>query len=666
MSQELHYTSVARGLKPGARGFCTVAATVGLSPSLAERLESLSGYRACFPPDHPHAAHNPVAWSHLRISSLGQTHSVVSRIGPAGLDYTERPNKYAHHVVLESGERPTGGPAWLLEQPGFMASEWTGAPQEIPTGRRVLTGDRAGGLCRAWGRAAGDPGWAGVIAEAFLADPRRQVVVIFDPGVDLLPLFAEALALIPVDRRWEVTFQTYFTGLPPGVTCHWRGVVRDSAEARQAQSNPESLVIDLAEAGEAVGGALVHWAKTGQVPSSGMVLTSAVNDRPKPVPAEPTSGARKTDRSGAREHAQHDPYTLGPPPAPVNLVDGSRKPRKQKSKEKGGSPWPVIVALLVAFVLGTTFGGGGVYLLLRPKLTVDTNTANSSKTEPLVPPTKAASAPIEATPKVALMQPRSDEVKPPSLAPEVAVAKVDVPAPTGTVAPQVPNTRDGDGTPKLPITQSSVARPQLPSMDGKPEEEKKKTPAPNEKTTAKPAEKSEAPPVESPKVTATDKEPPPKLIQFDIAAQYSVEAEAKKITSISLIGGDDERWNPYRFAPAAENSGAEYEVLVRPDDGKGPPRKLGHFRWNEKQIEAFDWEKGVAEKDSAKEAFRDCALKVNFSDGSEEYLLLRDPKEFVNPPDKSRHIPSKKGRLIQWFPTSVSYTHLTLPTKRIV
>ena len=36
--------------------------------------------------------------------------NVLSRIGPAGLDYSGRPNKYAHHVVLEGAERPEAAP----------------------------------------------------------------------------------------------------------------------------------------------------------------------------------------------------------------------------------------------------------------------------------------------------------------------------------------------------------------------------------------------------------------------------------------------------------------------------------------------------------------------------------------------------------------------------
>ena len=56
MSQELHYTSVPRGLLPGTRGFCTVASTPNMSGPLRERLEGLSGYQQVFPPHDPKAA----------------------------------------------------------------------------------------------------------------------------------------------------------------------------------------------------------------------------------------------------------------------------------------------------------------------------------------------------------------------------------------------------------------------------------------------------------------------------------------------------------------------------------------------------------------------------------------------------------------------------------
>ena len=70
MSQELHYTSAPRGLKPGSRGFCTVASTVGLSGPLAERLESLSGYQPIYPVHDPAAARNPVNFMHIKPAWL--------------------------------------------------------------------------------------------------------------------------------------------------------------------------------------------------------------------------------------------------------------------------------------------------------------------------------------------------------------------------------------------------------------------------------------------------------------------------------------------------------------------------------------------------------------------------------------------------------------------
>src|SRR6185437_8765 len=150
MSQELHYTSLPRGLKPGSRGFGAVAVTAGLPDLLAERLESLSGYQAVYPPGDPSAALNPIVHAHVRLTAGGKVLDVLSRIGPAGLDYSGRPNKYAHHMVLDDDDRPDGGPAWLLSQPGFLQSAWEGEPRLLPAGRPVPQGDQAAGVAVAW------------------------------------------------------------------------------------------------------------------------------------------------------------------------------------------------------------------------------------------------------------------------------------------------------------------------------------------------------------------------------------------------------------------------------------------------------------------------------------------------------------------------------------
>ena len=265
MSQELHYTSVPRGLKPGSRGFGAVGVTAELPDLLAERLESLCGYQAVYPPGDPSAALNPIVHEHVRLVVGGKVLEVLSRIGPAGLDYSGRPNKYAHHVVLDADDRPEGGPAWLLSQPGFLQSSWMGEPRILSEGRPVPRGDWPAGIAEAWLALTGDAGWAGVLAESYLADPRRPVFLVFRPGMDLLPLFVEAIALLPVSRRWEVEFSTYFTTLPQGITCLWRGVLDGSAEAKNARRLPNALIVDLCRpVGRARGAALVHLARTGE------------------------------------------------------------------------------------------------------------------------------------------------------------------------------------------------------------------------------------------------------------------------------------------------------------------------------------------------------------------------------------------------------------------
>jgi GTPase-associated protein 1, N-terminal domain type 2/GTPase-associated protein 1, middle domain len=301
VSHELHYTSLTHGLKPGSHGFCTVAATLRMPGALAERLEALSGFQPIFAPFDPSAALNPIVYSHLKLTYSGDDVSVLSRIGPAGLDYSGRPNKYAHHVILERAERPEGGPAWLLSQRDFMQSAWDGEPREILTGRVPPPGTLEPGMAQAWASLTGDGGWAGVLAETFLADATRPVFLVFRPGMDLLSLIVEATALVPPSRRWDVAFSTYFTGLPRGVTCAWRGVLEGSAVAKDALRLPNALVVNLCAAlGRAEGGSLVQVARAGGTlvePVEEMATPNGAGHHRAPIPREPV-GARAAALGG--------------------------------------------------------------------------------------------------------------------------------------------------------------------------------------------------------------------------------------------------------------------------------------------------------------------------------------------------------------------------------
>ncbi|WP_339688305.1 hypothetical protein [Gimesia maris] len=309
MSQEIVYTSAPQGLKPGSRGFCTVIATQGMARNLAERLESLSGYRHAFAVHDEYAHLNPVNYSHLKVTVGGQEYSVLSRIGDAGQDYTGRTNKLAHHVALTPSERPPAGPAYQLQQPGFCIEAWDSQTRYTEINCHRLSSDHPPlTQCTSWSRWC-DAGWAGVLAESALEGRNQSQTIIYpvEAGSSTLALVSEALQLLPEKQRWEVTFSTYFTKLPAGVDCQWRFVLDGSPEAEAARRNPRVKLIDLcADLGTAPEGPLVAAARTGQRPQQLKtdLPSTPVPEPPVPTPSPSASPKRTTSPPPLAQHFQ--------------------------------------------------------------------------------------------------------------------------------------------------------------------------------------------------------------------------------------------------------------------------------------------------------------------------------------------------------------------------
>jgi len=267
MSHELFYTSAPLGLKPGSKGFCTVAMTAGMSAVLVQRLEMLSGYSDLFPPGDPRSSMNPIAYSHWRIQAGERTSSLLSRVCPAGMDYTHRANTFAHHILVDQSEQSSAGPAWVMSQPGVMEASWDGAPRLLPRGRDIPAGEDPAQPCSAWKAATGDAGWAGVLAETAASDGSKVAYIIYSPGTEVLELIREAMTLLTPHQRWLTTFSTYFTDLPAGLTCNWRCCVAETGPAKEAEKHATSgIVIDLTkQAGIAKDGPLVEAARLGEL-----------------------------------------------------------------------------------------------------------------------------------------------------------------------------------------------------------------------------------------------------------------------------------------------------------------------------------------------------------------------------------------------------------------
>jgi hypothetical protein len=243
MIYELVVTSVPRGLQAGRSGFTTVQRTRGIHPDLCNRLEAASGYRHVLSPGDPR---NPQIRSHAIVQTPAGQMCVLSRIIDAGNDYSGRSNKLAHHLAFDAAEvaaRAKTSPAAVLlaaERAGLFLRQWAGEPREQPASPAVPSVPVEPGPCAAWSRVAGDGGWAGFIADRALR--KEPTWIIAPPGVDLVELFAEALALVNYPQRWSISFTTYALTAGDGL---WLGTVDGSPEAQAARGQQRIAVVDL-------------------------------------------------------------------------------------------------------------------------------------------------------------------------------------------------------------------------------------------------------------------------------------------------------------------------------------------------------------------------------------------------------------------------------------
>jgi len=582
MSQELHYTSVPRGLKPGSRGFCTVATTPNLSRPLAERLEGLSGYQPVYPPGDPSAALNPVVHAHVKVSIAGRPLHVLSRIGPAGLDYSSRPNKYAHHVVLELGEGPQAGPAWLLRQAGFMETAWIGEPRMLSGGRLPPQGDRPPTLALAWQACTGDPGWAGVLAEAFLADPRRPAYLVFRPGTQLLPLFEEAIALLPPSRRWDVEFSTYFTHLPQGISCSWRGVLDGSEEAGQAARLPGALLIDLCGTpGRAQGSALVQLARTGErvdLPNASTAAHPLVEPSLDTIPPLPSSHGQRASlpsaSPGGIDLIPEMAALMTPKRSRAFSADSMRPPRGRKQVG-------ILVASLV--ILPLLALAGAVYVISKSRGERETGRprmATSQESTPVIgarveaPRIPRSPAKTEAARREFERGIRSKPAAEKSN--QVALAT----GPTNAVAKPPPPPADLPPTPPTPKT--PVAPPKEPLARF-------------------------FPIASSPFLGLGPEDMEEHLFPLE-----------KDIDSVEILNANDKKLDVQR------SGGRELTILTKSKSKAFDPVEVAKLKYGKREV-SFDWGQNIQNETETASDVLDTVLNIHFADGEAQYVLLRDP-----------------------------------------
>ncbi|MGA1337522.1 MAG: hypothetical protein ACO34G_03005 [Opitutales bacterium] len=199
MPLQLVFTSAPQGLTPGRSGYCTVARHRAVPDRLAQLLESVGT---------PHEPPEGETFT-FRTLEAGDRHwFVLSRFVARGLDYTQRDNRLAHHLIFTAEEAALLAPpaALAARWKGWLA-EWTGAPVWLEGEHRPLALEAATPLSPAvtWREATGTGAKA-----AWLVDATGATTVgLRNPPANatLLKLFAEASALIG-KAAWHATFTT--------------------------------------------------------------------------------------------------------------------------------------------------------------------------------------------------------------------------------------------------------------------------------------------------------------------------------------------------------------------------------------------------------------------------------------------------------------------------
>ena len=225
----LIFTSAPQGLAPGRSGFCTVARHAEMPERLAALLEGLGT---------PHATPGTATFTLRRLEAGGRGWHVLSRFTAGGLDYTQRDNRLAHHLVLTEAETAAlPPPADVAARWKEWIDQWNGPPRWLGSMQINLAPGRPLIPCSAWRRLTGTGAKA-----AWLVSGENPVNVslIRSGGTGaLLELLAESGALLG-RSSWATSFTTDagVTGADGFAWCGGEAGSRRRIDLATAESEP--------------------------------------------------------------------------------------------------------------------------------------------------------------------------------------------------------------------------------------------------------------------------------------------------------------------------------------------------------------------------------------------------------------------------------------------
>lgn len=199
MPLQLIFTSASRGLTAGRSGYCTVARHRSISDRLVQILESIGT---------PHEKKSGATFTFRIIEASDKNWYVLSRFVAQGLDYSQRDNRLAHHLIFSNEE------ANVLPPPAAIALRWNGWLSDWTQEPTWLTEDPRPLLLENFPALRPASGWrefsgTGAKAAWLVNEAGPVTLCLTHPPEDkiLLRLLAESAALLG-RSAWYATFTT--------------------------------------------------------------------------------------------------------------------------------------------------------------------------------------------------------------------------------------------------------------------------------------------------------------------------------------------------------------------------------------------------------------------------------------------------------------------------
>ena len=491
---ELLYTSVPKGLKPGAKGYCTVLTTEGIPSALLERLEGYCGYRHLFSPGSPD---NPEAFGHRILNLAGNTWHILSRVADAGSDYSGRSNLIGHFMAISQDELKgiSAGPTSFMMSDGFFRTVLEGEPRRVSESE---TRNRLGNVtdkaqkALTWATVTCHAGWAGRLVQV-TEESSDSIALVYPLRTNTLKLLDEAASILPKYKQWDITFNTFFT--KSGEECRWRCYCADVDEASPFKGGEFDLVkvkrigeppVESPYAEAATNGKNKVGASPAAKPASGAKARTPIksNSEKSLEAGQSFVDKRKAKREDDDFHTiinkdtkkpsvkptQHSlevlPRQAGPLPPPVNraprsidllndMINEGKNSRNRKSQIRDPFKIAFYVTAALLFFVVLIFAGIEIIRSKPNNAVVETTKGDAKKSDPSADKAPDEKGDSKAAPKDATTGPG-----------KVAAAPKDATTGPGKVAAVPKDATTGPGKLAAAPKDAAEAMPKVPVVTG--------------------------------------------------------------------------------------------------------------------------------------------------------------------------------------------------------